>query len=96
MVALGGGWMCGCSRVGGEVCMVAPRGTCVVAPGGGGAVCGCSRGHAWLLPGGCMVALRGGHAWLLPGGICGCSWGVHVVAPGGGGCAWDTVVMHEE
>ena len=52
--------------------MVAPRGTCVVAPGGHG----CSRGacmvapsgHAWLLLGACMVApggcvAKGGCAW---------------------------------
>ena len=52
-------------------------------------------GHAWLLLGGCVVALGGGmhgcsgggHAWLLPGGAC-------MVAPGGhvwllwGGCVW--------
>ena len=58
-------------------------------------------GHAWLLrgmcvvaPGGaCMVALGGGGAWLLRGvcvvalgGVHGCSWGVYMVAPGGGMC----------
>ena len=59
------------------------------------------RGHAWLLPGGCIVALEGGcvvapggHAWLLWGGVVhGCSEGACVVAPGGcmvapGGHAW--------
>ena len=38
-----------------------------VCPRGG--VHGCSQGgHAWLLLGGCVVAL-GGHAWLLWGGV---------------------------
>ena len=41
-----------------------------------GGMCGCSGGHAWLLPGGCVVAL--GDAWLLPGGVHGCCWGGHV------------------
>ena len=68
MAALGGmhgcsGGVCGCS---GGACVVAPGGACVIA-----------RGHAWLLPGGCVVAwgvcmvaprgacmvVLGGHAW---------------------------------
>ena len=47
-----------------------------------GGMHGCSQGgHAWLLPGACMVA-PGGHAWLLLGGVHGCSWGV-CMAKGG-------------
>ena len=47
-------------------------GACVVAPGG----------HAWLLPGGCVVAPRGGmRAW---GAACVAKGGVHGI----GGCAW--------
>ena len=58
-----------------------------------GGMRGCSRGHVWLLPGGCVVAL-GGNAWLLPGGHAWLLWGVCMVAPGGvhgclGGHAWD-------
>ena len=61
-----------------------------------GDVHGCSGGHVWLLWGGHAWLLLGGHVWLLPGGMCGCSWGVCVVALGGcmvalggmHGCSW--------
>ena len=55
-----GGGVCGCSGWVGHVwllwgaCMVAPRGACVVTPGG----------HAWLLCGACMVA------WGVVHGCC--------------------------
>ena len=89
MVALEG--LHGCSL--GGVCMVAPRGACVVALGGhvwllGGGMHGCSGGACMVVPGGACMVAPGGHAWLL--------WRMCVVAPGGdmhgcsGGHAWDT------
>ena len=57
-------------------------------------------GHAWLLWGGGMCGWsQGGHAWLVGGGMCGWSRGGCVVGPGGacmvapegGGHAWDTM-----
>ena len=70
--------MRGCSGV----CVVAPWGAWMVAPGGvacmvaqGGCAWlleGCMvapGGHAWLLREACMV-VPGGHAWLLLGRVC--------------------------
>ena len=51
--------------------MVAPKGVCVVAPGG---VRGCSWGGAWLLWGG-MHGCSGGGMYGCSGGQCGCSGG---------------------
>ena len=78
--------------LGGGACVVAPGGTCMVAQGD---MCGCSGGCAWLLLGGHAWLLLGGHAWLLLGGMCGCSWGVCVVAPVGGmlGIQWDMEIQ---
>ena len=80
--------MCGCQGV----CMVALEGACMVDGGG----------HVWLLLGGmhgcsgvCMVACGGACVVAPGGGMCGCSGGAcmvapgGVVAPGGGGHAWD-------
>ena len=62
--------------------MVAPRGACVVVPGG---MHGCSGGRGgW-----------GACAWSLLGGICGCSMGACMVAPGGmGACVVAPGGMH--
>ena len=59
-----------------EVCVVAARVACVVAPGGAWLLLGracfiAPGGGVWLLPGGkaCVVA-PGGCVWLLQGGAC--------------------------
>ena len=54
-------------------CVVAPRGTCMVALGGmhgssWGGMCGCSGGVCVVAPRGTCVVAWGGHAWFLPGG----------------------------
>ena len=67
------GWAC---VVAWGASMVA-RGAFVVAPGGyggcawllWGGMCGCSGGHAWLLPGACMVFSRGGMHGFFWGGM---------------------------
>ena len=82
----------GCAWLLQGVCMVVPRGACVVALGGmcccsGRGVCVVARGQggAWLLWGG-MHGCSGGHVWLLQGGHAWLLPGVCMVALGG--CAW--------
>ena len=55
---------------------------------------GCLGGGMHGCSGGGVCGCLGGHAWLLRGCVCGCSWGVCMVALEGGmhgcsgGCAW--------
>ena len=66
-------------------CVVAPRGTCMVALGG----CVVAWGAYMVAPGGACMVAPGGCAWLLLGGMHGCCRGGHVWLLPGRGHAWD-------